>query len=171
MAISILRLGHRIIRDQRLSTHVFLVARALGATKGYYTGQRDRQLEASLEKAARAWGGKFSLQYLEVPNTILKKFPGTVVHLTVYGMPFQKEISSLRKAHNLLLIVGGGKVPPEVYRRADLNLSVSSQPHSEVAALGIFLYELQSRQFKEFRGGRLRVISQERGKKVIRAGR
>ena len=35
----------RIFRDSRLSTHVLLVARAFGAEKAYYTGDKDTSLE------------------------------------------------------------------------------------------------------------------------------
>jgi len=31
--ISVLRIGHRIARDKRITTHVFLAARALGGRK------------------------------------------------------------------------------------------------------------------------------------------
>ena len=73
---------------------------------------------------------------------------------------------------NLLVIVGGEKVPPGVYQMSDCNLSVSQQPHSEVASLGIFLYELSGRKFKEkFQKAKLRVVPQERGKKVLKPGK
>ncbi|MCL2143761.1 MAG: tRNA (cytidine(56)-2'-O)-methyltransferase, partial [Methanomassiliicoccaceae archaeon] len=42
----------------------------------------------------------------------------------------------------MLVIVGAEKVPPEVYERSDHNISVGNQPHSEIAALSIFLYEV-----------------------------
>ena len=34
--ISVLRLGHRLVRDDRVSTHVGLVARAFGASEIFY---------------------------------------------------------------------------------------------------------------------------------------
>ncbi|MBI4182093.1 MAG: tRNA (cytidine(56)-2'-O)-methyltransferase [Candidatus Aenigmarchaeota archaeon] len=166
MAITILRLGHRLVRDQRLTTHVFLAARALGAREGYYTGQRDQQLERSLEKAAERWGGSFRVQHLESPGSLLREWKGKVAHLSVYGLPFQQALPALRKARSLLVVVGGEKVPPEIYQRADWNLAVSTQPHSEVAVLAILLYELRGRTFPSLRG-KLQVIPQERGKKVI----
>ena len=168
MPVSILRLGHRIFRDQRISSHVFLTARALGAQKGFYSGEKDQSLEDSLKSTSKNWGGTFPVSYQE-PKTILKKFSGSVVHLTAYGLPFQKKLKELRKQKNLLVIVGSEKVPPEIYQRADYNLSVGSQPHSEVSALGIFLYELQNKKFSNFPKPRLKIIPQERGKKVLKA--
>jgi len=165
MTISILRLGHRIFRDQRLTTHVFLTARALGAYKGFYTGQKDQSLEHSLKKTVKAWGGPFEIKYLESHKKLLKTFKGNVIHLTVYGLPFQKHVKTFKK-QDLLVVVGGEKVPADIYQKADYNLSVGSQPHSEVAALGILLYELHGFQSK-FLKAKLKIIPQERGKKVI----
>jgi tRNA (cytidine56-2'-O)-methyltransferase len=166
MNISILRLGHRIFRDQRLSTHIFLTGRSLGAEKGFYTGQRDAELEASIQKIVRNWGGPFKLEYKEKPAEIIKKFKGSIIHLTVYGIPFKKKIRKIKKEKNIMVIVGGGKVSPEIYQKADYNISVSSQPISEVSALGIFLYELNGFR-EEFNKARLKVIPQEKGKRTV----
>ncbi|MCL2786099.1 MAG: tRNA (cytidine(56)-2'-O)-methyltransferase, partial [Methanomassiliicoccaceae archaeon] len=58
--------------------------------------------------------------------------------------------------------------PPEVYERADLNVSVGNQPHSEIAALSIFMYELTGgRMLYEDRDGKISVIPNERGKTVV----
>ena len=64
--ITVLRLQHRIQRDQRLSTHVFLTARALGATDGRFSGDMDERLINSVENLVENWGGEFSIQY--TPN-------------------------------------------------------------------------------------------------------
>jgi len=42
--ITILRIGHRISRDKRITTHVALVARAFGAEK-IYIDQKDTKIE------------------------------------------------------------------------------------------------------------------------------
>ena len=168
--IMILRLGHRIVRDQRISSHCALVARALGAGGFSYSGQRDSNLEASIKRVAGQWGGPFSIRYVKDWKKEIKGFKGMKVHLTVYGLPFKKHISRIRRVKNLLVIVGGEKVPPEVYKSCDYNISVGSQPHSEVGALSIFLYELSGRKFREkFRKAKRKVIPQERGKKVLKA--
>lgn len=167
--IKILRLGHRVFRDQRISSHCALVGRALGASGFAYSGQKDSNLETSIKRVAEQWGGPFSVEYIKDPKKLIKGFKGLRVHLTVYGLPFQKHLARLKKTRNILLIVGGEKVPPEIYQLSDLNLSVGSQPHSEIAALGIFLHELSGRKFRDrFRGAKLRVVPQERGKKVLK---
>ena len=48
MHISVLRLDHRLPRDERITTHVALVARAFGASEMIYTGQYDSGLEKSI---------------------------------------------------------------------------------------------------------------------------
>ncbi|MBL7160740.1 MAG: tRNA (cytidine(56)-2'-O)-methyltransferase [Candidatus Aenigmarchaeota archaeon] len=165
MPLSILRLGHRVFRDQRLTTHVFLTTRALGAEKGFYTGQKDSNLEKSLSQTTKNWGGPFEIKYLENYKKLLKSHKGTVAHLTAYGIPFQKKLKEI-KTKNLLVIVGGSKVPFEIFEQADWNLSVSNQPISEVSAIGIFLYELKGRKFRSFKNPILKIIPKERGKSV-----
>jgi len=167
--IKILRLGHRVFRDQRISSHCALVARALGASGFAYSGQKDSNLEDSVKRVAAQWGGPFSAEYVKDPKKLIKGFKGLKIHLTVYGLPFQKHLPKLKKARDILLIVGGEKVPPEIYQLSDLNISVGSQPHSEVSGLGILLYELSGRKFREkFQKAKLKVVPQERGKKVLK---
>ncbi len=99
-----------------------------------------------------------------------KKKGGRVAHLTVYGLPVEKVAPRLRKARKLLVVVGGEKVPPEVYQSADWNVAVTGQPHSEVAALAIALDRVfKGRELeKKFTRAKLRVVPQECGKKVVR---
>jgi len=59
MTITVLRLGHRPQRDKRLSTHLILCARALGAEKVIYTGMRDTRLEEGIANVVTEWGGSF----------------------------------------------------------------------------------------------------------------
>ncbi len=167
--LSVLRLGHRIFRDQRITTHCGLVARALGARRFAYSGQHDEGVEESLRKAAAQWGGPFSAEYVERDLAYLeqwKRAGGKIAHLTVYGIPFQRALPQLRKTKKLLVVVGGEKVPGAVYQLADWNLAVTGQPHSEVAALAVLLWELSGRREPKLRGARLRVVPQERGKRV-----
>jgi tRNA (cytidine56-2'-O)-methyltransferase len=167
--IIVLRLGHRIERDKRLSTHCGLVARAFGAQKIIYSGQKDSGLEESISSVTKGWGGPFSIEHTESARKVIKDWEGKSVHLTVYGMPVQEKIREIRKEKNLLVVMGGEKVPPEVYQEVDMNVQVTGQPHSEVAALAIFLHEyFQGKELeKKFRKAKLTVIPQERGKKVI----
>ena len=166
--IEVFRLEHRKKRDARLSTHVCLAARAFGANTVYYSGDRDMSLEQTIKDVVRKWGGHFSIKHVPKPRSFIKNYKGKKVHLTMYGMPFRKKLkphTSSRKP--TLVIIGGAKVPGWVYQLADFNLSVTSQPHSEVAALSDFLYELFAHREKKFKAAGLKIIPQARGKKVV----
>lgn len=167
--ITVLRLGHRKIRDARISTHVGLVARAFGADKMIYSGEKDQGLLDSLNKVSENWGGKFEANYEKNWRKVIRNFKGRKVHLTMYGLPIQDEIKKIRRNKNLLVIVGGEKVPGEVYGLVDYNVSISSQPHSEVAALAVFLHEyFCGKELQKSFSGKFKVVPQKAGKKLIR---
>ena len=163
--IEILRLSHRLRRDPRISTHVALVARAFGADKLYYSGQHDSALEDSVNNIVKQWGGNFKIQYLKNYSNLIKAHKN-IVHLTMYGLPIEKTISKIKKHKNLLIIIGGEKVPPEIYKLSTYNISVTQQPHSEVAALAILLDKLNLKT--NFKNSKLKVIPQEKGKKTTK---
>ena len=163
--ITILRLGHRIFRDQRITSHVFLAGRALGADNGIYTGEKDHNTEQSISKVTSQWGGSFKIRHSEGWRKEFSKFRGIKVHLTVYGMPFQDKMAEIRKqvaGKDMMIIVGGEKVPPEVYQESDFNISVTSQPHSEIASLALFLHDYfqGSELDKKFPKAHLKVVPQ-----------
>jgi tRNA (cytidine56-2'-O)-methyltransferase len=168
--ITLLRLGHRRKRDARVSTHCGLASRAFGAQRMIFSGEQDEKLLESLRSATEAWGGPFSVSYEKNWKKVIRNFKGAKVHLTFYGLPLQDVIGKIRKQRDVLLIVGSQKVPGEVYGLADYNVAVTSQPHSEVSALAIFLHEyFQGRELgKKFRGAKLRIMPSERGKDVRR---
>jgi tRNA (cytidine56-2'-O)-methyltransferase len=166
--ITVLRLGHRRSRDARISTHCGLVARALGADRIVYTGENDEKLLESVRNVADNWGGPFEATYEKSWKSVVRNFNGTSVHLTMYGLPFQEELKKIDLKKDILVIVGGEKVPGEVYHAVDFNLAVTSQPHSEIAALAVFLDRLQSgaELGRSFSGAKLRVKPMARGKRV-----
>lgn len=146
--VTILRLGHRIKRDQRITTHVALTARALGADEIIFTGEKDDSLINSINKVVEKWGGKFKIRYSNSWKEIINnaKCNGDyIIHLTMYGANLPEVLDEIKenfKRRNLLVIVGGAKVPVEVYSLADINVAITHQPHSEVAALALFLREV-----------------------------
>ncbi|MBS3152850.1 tRNA (cytidine(56)-2'-O)-methyltransferase [Candidatus Woesearchaeota archaeon] len=165
MVIEVLRLNHRIGRDARVSTHVALTARALCSSKIYYSGQKDNNMEKSINKITEKFGGPFEIEYLEDPKSLLeqkKKQGFLIAHLTMYGKDFISSKNNI-KNRNLLIIVGGEKVEYDFYNIADFNFSVTNQPISEVSALGIFLYEIFG--YKEnFKNAKLQVVGMKKGK-------
>lgn len=173
MRIVILRLGHRIQRDQRITTHVALTARALGA-EGMLLDSDDSGIEKSLEEAGERWGGSFYVRRITSWKSEIKKWKeagGKVIHLTMYGINLPDAMPSI-KTDALMIVVGAEKVPPELYGAADWNIGVGNQPHSEVAALAITLDRLQAASGKDalkmqFQGGEIEIIPQKAGKEVI----
>jgi tRNA (cytidine56-2'-O)-methyltransferase len=175
--VVILRWGHRPQRDARLTSHVALAARALGAAGFVLSDIVDEHLKETVEKVTKTWGGDFSFEMgTKWRNTVRdwKNSGGAVVHLTAYGENVQTSdvldrIRSLKKP--ILIIVGSQKVPSEFYSPevSDFNVAVGNQPHSECAALAVFL----DRFFKgetlgrPFENAKLKIIPQEHGKKII----
>ena len=170
-SITVLRLGHRAGRDPRISTHCALVARAFGASSMIYSGEHDGELERSVSNIVRNWGGPFEIRHEKNWRRVIKGFPGKKVHLTIYGLPLRKKIADIRKFGNLLVIIGGQKVPAEVYHLVDYNISVTSQPHSEVSSLSLFLdYYFRGKELEmSFDNAKISVIPQERGKKTVKS--
>ncbi len=141
--VTVLRLGHRLVRDERISTHIGLVSRAFGARKLILTGADDHTVD-SLQRLTSRWGGNFETGYVKNWREFVRNWQGIKIHLTMYGEDLAKGIDYLKqgKPREILVIVGAEKVPRDIYSLADLNISVGNQPHSEVAALAVFLDRL-----------------------------
>ncbi len=170
MKISVLRIGHRLVRDDRVTTHAALVSRAFGADRIYMTGV-DESVSKTVASVSERWGGDFEVEVIEDWKALArawKKGGGKIAHLTMYGINIDDAADRLRKENRLLVIIGAEKVPREAYDIADYNVAIGNQPHSEIAALAIFLDRMFSgKQLKrEHPGGRLKIIPAEKGKNV-----
>ena len=169
--VVVLRLGHRIPRDHRITTHVCLTARALGANGVLVADTHDGELEETIKRVSEDFGGKFFVESgvaWRSAVTEWKRSGGVIIHLTAYGLPLPKVISDIRRSsHDMMLIVGAEKVPAEMFRLADWNVAVTNQPISEVSALGIFLDWLFNHDFRTFTGGKLTILPAERGKRIV----
>ena len=172
--IWVLRLNHRSERDKRVTTHLFLAARAFGADGVFYSGEQDEKVERSVEKVNKSWGGLFEVKFSHNWKQTVKEWKhsgGDIVHLTMYGLPVQEVIDEIKVfPKNILIIVGGAKVPGSAYEMADWNVSVTSQPHSEVSALGVFLHELFGGKelLKQHESAENKIVPQAKGKKVVK---
>jgi tRNA (cytidine56-2'-O)-methyltransferase len=167
--IHVLRLGHRPDRDKRVTTHVALTARALGASS-IAVSTKDEELERSVRSVVKRFGGGFSIYTGVRWKEHLRNFDGVIVHLTMYGTHIDDALPRVRAvwADRMLMVVGAEKVPPEVYQAATFNIGVGNQPHSEVAALAIFLDRLlEGAGLRTDFKGRMTVVPCERGKKVV----
>lgn len=91
--------------------------------------------------------------------------------MTMYGEPFRGVVGKVKEAPGpLLVVVGAGKVPGEVYDRVDWNVAVGNQPHSEAAALGVWLFEVAGEDvlFEDREGAKVRIEPTARGKRITR---
>lgn len=170
MVIEVVRIGQRLVRDDRVTTHVALVSRAFGAERIYMT-EVNPEIKDTLEKINKTWGGSFMVEFIDKWKTIVKKKKEDgfkIVHLSMYGEIINDAQESLRKEKNLLIVVGAEKVPREIYELADYNIGVGSQPHSEISALAILLDRIQKgKQFeKEFSDAKRKIIPTKNGKNV-----
>lgn len=164
-----MRLGHRYGRDKRVTTHLALVARAFGAS-GIVMEEQDKRVVEALGDVESRWGGEFFFKEAKWRN-YLKTWKGVTVHLSMYGRPLDEVISGIiTRDEDVLVIVGAGKVPGELYGLVDYNAAVGNQPHSEISALALFLDRLyQGEELKKDFRGKLKVIPSRRSKKVVRS--
>jgi len=173
-AVAVLRLGHRPGRDDRMTTHVGLTARALGADRAIFAG--GSQAAETVRDITDRFGGPFEAEVTDSPNAVLRNWDGRIAHLTMYGERVQDvegEIRATREDEGepLLIVVGAEKVSFDVYEAADWNVGVTNQPHSEVAGLAVFLDRIfEGRELdREWEDADQRVVPMGTGKKVVDA--
>jgi len=167
LEVTLLRLGHRPQRDQRVTTHVGLVARAFGADQ-MLLASGDKKIKESIDDVSSRFGGEFTVEVGVNWKSVLEEWSGTIIHLTMYGERLDKKDQELRELdEDLLIVVGAEKVPGSVYRAADYNISVTNQPHSEIAALAVLLDRIYSgKQLEWDWDGEVKVIPSNNGKEV-----
>lgn len=170
MKIEVLRIGQRVVRDDRVTTHVALVSRAFGASK-ILMQEVNPEIKKTISDINRTWGGDFEVEIIDNWKKALKskKDSYKIVHLTMYGENIDSVIDKLRQEKQILIVVGAEKVPREIYDIADYNVAVGNQPHSEISALAVILDRvLQGRQFlKKHENAQKEIVPTKQGKKVI----
>jgi tRNA (cytidine56-2'-O)-methyltransferase len=168
----ILRIGHRPERDQRVTTHVGLSSRALGAS-GMDLAADDQKVADSITNVAHRFGGTYFCENNVKWKSCINNFKqngGKVIHLTMYGLRLQDVISEIRTEKKILVVVGAEKVPGNMYELANYNVAVANQPHSEISALALFLDHLYDGAELElvFPDAELGVLPTAIGKTVIK---
>lgn len=173
--VAVLRIGHRLVRDDRTTTHAILVSRAFGSNTMYMTDV-DEQIKNTINKVNDSWGGlnEFNLEIIDNWKKLIREWKekqGKIIHLTMYGLQINEVIDEIKLLEQkVLVIIGAEKVPKEIYFLADYNISIGNQPHSEIAALAIFLDRLfEGKQFdRGFSDGKMKIIPSDKGKNVVR---
>lgn len=170
MKIEVLRIGQRLVRDDRVTTHVALVSRAFGASK-ILMQEVNPEIKKTISDVNRTWGGTFEVEIINNWKKVLKSKKNSfkIVHLTMYGENIDSVTDKLKQEEQILIVVGAEKVPREVYDLADYNVAVGNQPHSEISALAVLLDRvLQGRQFlKKHENAQKEIVPTNRGKKVL----
>jgi len=112
---------------------------------------RDKRITTHVALVARAFGAD-------------KIFIDT----TMYGLLLDDVIPEVRKHKDVLVVVGSEKVPAELFEMVDYNVAVGNQPHSEVAAVALFLDRyFEGKWLKKRFNGKIRIFPSKSGKKVI----
>ncbi len=169
--VVILRLGHRPERDKRITTHVGLTARALGA-EGMLLASNDKGIKNAIEDVADRWGGSFYVENDVNWKSEIEKWKeegGKVCHLSMYGINLPDATDEIKGCEKLMIVVGAEKVPSEIYDMADWNVAVGNQPHSEVAAVALTMDRIAQEEplRQEFGDAELTIVPMECGKRVI----
>jgi len=170
--VTVLRLGHRLVRDTRTSTHAALVARALGAREMIMTGVEEDDTLDSIARVNTRWGGDFKISWRKDWRNVIRNWQGIVVHLTMYGEEIDHVLpkieDSLQREKRLLVVIGAEKVPRDVFHLAQYNVAIGNQPHSEVAALAVFLDRIYKGKelYSTFRNAKIRIKPSLNGKEI-----
>jgi len=170
-------MGHRLHRDFRITTHCALVARAFGADGIIISGDSDDDILKSVQKINASWGGIFEAKYDKNWKSVIrdwKKRGGYVILTTMYGINLPDAEKTIKKASagkDILIVVGSEKMPSEIFHLADLNVAVTNQPHSEVAAIAMVLDRVfAGKELKRsFGNAKMKIKPQEKGKRVVPA--
>jgi len=174
--IVVLRWGHRPQRDVRLTTHVALTARAMCASGFILADVEDTNIARTVMRICDHWGGTFRFE-MGIPwKRAVHEWrtkEGVVVHLTAYGENIQTSnvLDKIKKTKkDVMVLVGSQKVPGNFYSSdvSDFNVAVGNQPHSECAALAVFLDRFfGGEEFsRDFPGAKMRIVPKSRGKEI-----
>ena len=170
MKAVILRIGHRYVRDYRVTTHVALVARAFGVEKMLVVNAED-EIKKTIKEVNERWGGNFEVEEVSNWKSVIKEWKNSgnkIAHLTMYGINVDDAIEQIKKDNkDLMIVIGAEKVPKELYDVSDYNVSIGNQPHSEIAALAIFLDRLfEGRQLRQEFKGKMKIVPSVKDKVV-----
>jgi tRNA (cytidine56-2'-O)-methyltransferase len=137
-----------------------------------YLAARDPGVVSSIRDVVSRWGGDFFVEDQVKWRRCIDEWKasgGTVVHLTMYGLRMTDVMDDIRRCERLLVVVGAEKVPGEIYGLADYNVSVTTQPHSEISSLALFLDHLfdGTELNREYPDARIRVDPMKAGKKTV----
>src|SRR5207245_9979725 len=111
--IVVLRIGHRFFRDSRVTTHVCLTARALGADGASIADKEDKTVEATIREVGKRFGGHFSIESGKPWRKGVREWRrkgGRVDHLTAYGLSSPGGLQQIRNRSGDMIGEGGSEM-------------------------------------------------------------
>jgi len=133
----------------------------------------DNRIVDTIHDMNERWGGQqeFKVELVNDWRSLIsswKNNAGDVIHLTMYGINLRNALPQIKIKSNILVVVGASKVPREINSMADYNIAVGHQPHSEVAALAVFLDRLfEGRELERcFKNAKMSIIPSQADKRV-----
>ena len=89
--VDVLRLGYRLGRDPRITTHLALVGRALGADRFLLAGDEDPKMFENLESVADRFGGGMETEHIHSPMGWLRRFVEEDAGCLLYTSPSPRD--------------------------------------------------------------------------------
>jgi tRNA (cytidine56-2'-O)-methyltransferase len=136
----------------------------------------DPSIEETVRKITDRWGGTFHFEMGTPWKKAIRDWKakgGAIVHLTAYGENIQSSdvLSRIRSSgKDILIVVGSQKVPRDFYFSdvSDFNVSIGNQPHSECAAVAVFLdrFFMGEELTRNFEKAKMRIVPKARGKEI-----
>lgn len=95
---------------------------------------------AYLNKIKSNWGGNFSINFITNWKEFIKSRKNTykMIYLTRYGSDIKKT-NTIQTYKNIMLIVSNSENIKELYNIADFNISITTQPHTIISSIAVFL--------------------------------
>ncbi len=167
--ISVLVVGRSSYEDK---ISLCMVARAFGASNiTFYPS--DSGVKGKLARKCRAlnrdWGGTFGFAFTDDwKGYVSEKKNYLKVYLTRYGLPIGKIGYRVRTYKNVLLIVSENESTKQLYKAADFNISITTQPHSCASSVAVFLHDFyQGRELAmHFENAMYKINPEQHGMRV-----
>ncbi len=152
-----------------------LVARAFGASGITFCPEDRRNAKKiirSFNSINRNWGGKFAVSFTKNWKKFIDEKKNYLkVYLTRYGIPMEKMEYRIRTYKNILVIVSMKESVKPLYRSADFDLSITTQPHSCASSIAVFLHKFYNGRelAMHFENARYKIVPGEHGIRVEKA--
>ncbi|MDE1832845.1 MAG: tRNA (cytidine(56)-2'-O)-methyltransferase [Candidatus Micrarchaeota archaeon] len=168
--ITVLSIGEG---DYRVRLNMCLTARAFGAAKIVFIGRRDGRISKYIARLNSKWGGMFKVDFSSNAGNTIRSFSKyKKIYLTMFGTPLKQVEYMLKTYKNILLIVTARDWEGQLAKLTDFNVSITNQPHAQVASIAIFLHEFfNGRELAiQFQNAKYKAIPKPKGAQIRKLG-